>query len=43
MHTISALEFVELDALDAPDDGWDWFRGLSLGVALGLFGLSVAT
>lgn len=40
MHTTSALEFVELDSMDAPDDGWDWFRGFSYGVALGLIALS---
>lgn len=43
MHTIPTLEFVELDALDAPDDGWDFIRGATLGVALGLLGLSIAT
>ncbi|MBB3156860.1 hypothetical protein FHS07_000544 [Microbacterium proteolyticum] len=40
MHMTSTLEFVELDSMDAPDDGWDWFRGFSYGVALGLIALS---
>ncbi|MFF8188025.1 MpaA2 family daptide-type RiPP [Microbacterium sp. NPDC016588] len=36
----STLEFVELDALDAPDNGWDWVRGFSYGVALGLIAVA---
>lgn len=35
------LEFVELESMDAPDDGWDWFRGFSTGVALGAIALSL--
>jgi hypothetical protein len=40
MQNASTLEFVELEEMSAPDDGWDWFRGFSYGVALGLIVLS---
>lgn len=40
MHTTSTLDFVELDLLEAPDDGWDWLRGFGYGVAIGLIALS---
>lgn len=40
MDTTSTLDFVELDSMDAPGDGFDWFRGFSYGVALGLIALS---
>ena len=33
MHSTSTLDFVELDLLEAPDDGWDWLRGFGYGVA----------
>ncbi|MGO4453407.1 MpaA2 family daptide-type RiPP [Arthrobacter sp. RAF14] len=35
------LDFVELESMDAPDDGWDWFRGFSVGVAAGAIALSL--
>lgn len=35
------LEFQALEAMDAPDDGFDWFKGFSIGVGLGMIALSV--
>lgn len=35
------LDFVELDALEAPDDGWDWVRGFHVGIALGGIALAL--
>lgn len=34
--TAPALDFVELEAMDAPDDGADWIRGFNIGFALGV-------
>lgn len=36
----SSLAFEALEAMDAPDDGLDWFHGFSVGVGLGLIALS---
>lgn len=36
----SGLGFVELEAMDAPDDGSDWIRGFNIGVALGIIALA---
>lgn len=42
MNTLEmTLDFVELESMDAPDDGYDWFRGLTTGVALGAIALSL--
>ena len=35
------LDFIELESMDAPDDGWDCFRGFTVGVALGAVALSL--
>jgi len=43
MQNVSTLEFVELEDMSALDDGWDFFRGFSYGVAASLIVLSVAT
>jgi hypothetical protein len=43
MQDASTLDFVELEDLSALDDGWDFFRGFSYGVAASFIVLSVAT
>lgn len=40
MQNAPTLEFVELESMSAPDDGWDWFRGFSYGVAAGFIVLA---
>lgn len=37
----TGLDFVELDTMDAPDDGWDWVRGFHVGIALGGIALAI--
>lgn len=32
---------VELEPMSAPDDGWDWFKGFSIGIGAGLIALSL--
>lgn len=41
MNATNDLAFEALEGMDAPDDGYDWFRGFSQGVALGLIALSL--
>lgn len=36
-----ALEFQDLEAMDAPSDGMDWATGFTIGIGLGLIALSV--
>lgn len=40
MTNDTGLAFETLEAMDAPDDGLDWFHGFSIGVGLGLIALS---
>ncbi|WP_279631670.1 MULTISPECIES: daptide-type RiPP [unclassified Rathayibacter] len=40
MTNDTALAFQPLEALNTPDDGFDWFHGFSIGVGLGLIALS---
>lgn len=35
-----ALEFIELEAMDAPDDALDWTRGFAVGVIIGILALT---
>lgn len=39
--TAPALSFVELEAMDAPDDSSDWIRGFNIGVAAGIIAFIV--
>lgn len=41
VNATNDLSFETLEAMDAPDDGYDWFLGFSQGVALGLIALSL--
>ncbi|MFB4350143.1 MULTISPECIES: MpaA2 family daptide-type RiPP [unclassified Microbacterium] len=34
------LEFIELEAMDAPDDALDWTRGFAVGVIIGILALT---
>ncbi|KJL25639.1 MpaA2 family daptide-type RiPP [Microbacterium foliorum] len=38
--TLQALDYVELDAMEAPDDANDWVRGVAVGVIIGVLALT---
>lgn len=35
-RTLQRLEYVELDAMEAPSDAVDWTRGIAFGVIIGI-------
>lgn len=38
--TTPRLEFIELEAMDAPDNGLDYLRGFAVGVIIGVLALT---